>query len=495
MNIKFYFFLTLFIAQAFQLLADDTLKVEKDTVPALPVSERMADMMDSAWVDYVRSSRVKVEEYPFLEGEVITYSDSVYKKRIEEINLITPFEFVWNEPVSNSIHYFTRKRRRFIALCLGRSEMFFPMYEEKLKKYNMPLELKYLSVVESGLRPTVKSRAGAMGLWQFMYRTGMMYGLENNSYVDMRRDPELATEAACQYLSYLHRLYDDWSMALAAYNAGPGNVNKAIRRSGGYMTYWEIRDYLPRETQNYVPSFIATVYLMEYAKDHNIRPAEIKFYDFETDTVCLKKSLLLSHIDSLVGVPAEDLAFLNPIFEGDYIPINEEVKYCLRMPVDKIGKFLELEDTLYAMTETLENSEDEESFLAVEKQQYHYVRSGENLGVIAQKYGVSVNEIMGWNNMRSTRIRTGQKLIIRTTGKKSIKKESKPKSESKEEKKESQPKTPYKGEVAYYTIQKGDNLWDISQKKNVKLEDIESLNPGINSGNLKIGQKIKIPAP
>lgn len=482
-----FFAILLITICGFHSQAEDTLRT--DTTQLSPVSERMADMMDSTWIEYLRAIRKTDIEYELEENEVVTFDDSIYKYRIQQLNLVTPFDFVWNESVQNSIHYFTRRRRRFISLCMARSEMFFPMYEEKLKKYNMPIELKYLSVVESGLRPTAKSRAGAMGLWQFMYRTGKMFGLENNSYVDMRRDPELATEAACQYLTYLHKLYDDWSMALAAYNAGPGNVNKAIRRSGGRMTYWEIRDHLPRETQNYVPSFIATVYMMEYAQEHNIRPAPIRFYDFETDTVCIQKSLFLGHVDSLVGIPVEDMLYLNPIFEGEYIPINDEVSYCLRMPVDKISKFLEWEDSLYAMTEKLEESEDEDSFLALEKKEYHYVKSGENLGFIGQRYGVSVNEIMGWNNLSSTRLRVGQKLIIRTTGKKKISKEKKsPKSKEKEEQ-------PYKGKYEYYTIKSGDNLWDISQAKNVNLKDIESLNPGINSGNLKVGQKIKIPAP
>lgn len=505
-ELKYAIFL-FFISTGFTALSmgEDSLKV--DTTRQLPpVSSEMADMMDSAWVEYKRTLRRKNIEYSHEKDEVVVFPDSVYKKRVEQLNVVTPFDFIWNEKVQNSIHYFTKNRRRFISLCMGRSEMFFPMYEEKLKKYDMPIELKYLSIVESGLRPTAKSRAGATGLWQFMYRTGKMYGLDNNSYVDLRRDPELATEAACKYLSYLHGLYDDWSMALAAYNAGPGNVNKAIRRSGGYMSYWQIRDFLPRETQNYVPSFIATVYMMEYAEEHNIRPAPTRFYDFETDTVCIKKSVHFQHIDSLVGVSEEDMEFLNPIFDGQYIPINDELQFCLRLPVDKIGKFLEWEDTLYALTEELENSDDEDAIIALEKKFYHYVRSGENLGFIAERYGVGVSQIMGWNNLRSTRLDIGQRLIIKSKAKKKSskkekksKKEESPKQEEKKpekvEQKKDEKKATYMGSVKYYTIKQGDNLWDISQAKNVKLDDIKRLNPGINSADLKVGQRIKIPAP
>lgn len=419
------------------------------------------------------------------ENEVPQFSDSIYCERLNIMNEKSPFHLDCNDDVLSVISYFARKRRRFTAVTMGRSALYFNMFEEKLANHDMPIELKYLSVIESGLRPQVKSRVGALGLWQFMYRTGKMYGLEQNSYIDERMDPELATEAACRYLKQLYSMYGDWNMALASYNAGPGNVNKAIRRSGGKMTYWEIRPFLPRETQGYVPNFIAMSYMMTYHAEHNVIPREPMINDFETDTVCLRDGLHMQVIDSLVGWDIESIKALNPIYKTSYLPKDEKHR-CITIPVSYVGKWIEMEDSIYALDsiiyETLPEEEKEEE---LESSINHYVRSGENLGFIAERYGTSVSRLMDWNNLRSTRLRVGQKLIIygADAPKPQPKKESKPESND-------PPPTPTKGTI--YTIQSGDNFWDIAKKYGTTASKLQELNPAVNSSDLKVGQKIRV---
>lgn len=418
------------------------------------------------------------------ENDVPQFSDSVYCARLNLLNEKSPFQLDCNEDVLSVIDYFARKRRRFTAVTLGRSALYFNMFEEKLAKHDMPIELKYLSVIESGLRPQIKSRAGALGLWQFMYRTGKMYGLEQNSYIDERMDPDLATEAACRYLKHLYSMYGDWNMALASYNAGPGNVNKAIRRSGGKMTYWEIRPYLPRETQGYVPNFIAMSYMMTYHAEHNVVPRVPLINDFETDTVCLRDGLHMQVIDSLVGWDVENIKALNPIYKTSYIPKDEKHK-CITIPVSYIGKWIEMEDSIYALDSVIYEAIPEEEKEEIKSSINHYVRSGENLGFIAERYGTSVSRLMDWNNLRSTRLRVGQKLIIYGADAP----QPKPKKESKPESIDPPP-TPTEGKI--YTIQSGDNFWDIAKKFNTTTSEIQKLNPGVNSGDLKVGQKIRV---
>ncbi|PKR79659.1 lytic transglycosylase [Brumimicrobium salinarum] len=362
-----------------------------------------------------------IESLGYTDKDVPVFSDSIYCMRLDEMNEKSPFHLDCNRDVLSVLKFFTKNRRGFTSIVLGRSKLYFNMFEEKLAKHNMPIELKYLSVIESGLRPQVKSRAGALGLWQFMYRTGKYYGLTQNSYIDERMDPEMATEAACLYLKKLHSMYNDWNMALAAYNAGPGNVNKAIRRSGGKMTYWEIRPYLPRETQGYVPNFIAMSYMLTYHAAHNVRAREAKFHDFEIDTVCLKDGLHMEVIDSLINWSVADIKALNPIYKTSYIPKTTPPQ-CIQIPTSYIGEWINFEDSIYRLDsliyETIVEEEEVDQTVTV-----HYVRSGQTLGHIAGRYGTSVRNIMNWNNLRSTRLSIGQRLTIYTNGKPSTKKQ------------------------------------------------------------------------
>src|SRR5690554_899466 len=301
---------------------------------------------DYASTDAQTDSIIKALGYD--DKDVPDFADSVYCMRLNALNEMSPFHLDCNDDVVSVIRFFAKKRRSFTSIVLGRSKLYFDMYEEKLAKHDMPIELKYLSVIESGLRPQVKSRAGALGLWQFMYRTGKYYGLNQNSYIDERMDPEMSTEAAALYLKKLHSLYDDWNMALAAYNAGPGNVNKAIRRSEGKMTYWGIRPFLPRETQGYVPNFVAMSYMLNYHAEHNIKSREPFYHDFEIDTVCISKPLHMSTIDSIIGWNKEDIQALNPIYKTDFIPYTEKHK-CINIPSKYIEDWIVFEDSIYVL--------------------------------------------------------------------------------------------------------------------------------------------------
>jgi membrane-bound lytic murein transglycosylase D len=416
------------------------------------------------------------------EDDVPEFDDSIYCQRIAGMNEMSPFQLECNRDVISVLKFFAKNRRGFTSVVLGRSKLYFTMYEQKLAEHGLPLELKYLSVIESGLRPQVKSRAGALGLWQFMYRTGKYYGLDQNSYIDERMDPELATEAACLYLKKLHSLYDDWNMALAAYNAGPGNVNKAIRRSGGKMTYWEIRPFLPRETQGYVPNFIAMSYMLTYHAEHNVKAREAKIHDFETDTICLKDGMHMKVIDSIIGWSVEDIQALNPIYKTTYIPKTSPPQ-CISIPTKLVGKWVEFEDSIYVLDSLIY-----ESVVEVEEKErgdvtVHYVRRGQTLGHIADQYGVKVRSIMEWNNMRSTRLAIGQKLTIYSSS-------AAPKPKAPVASTNSQSKQPITGQT--HTIKSGETLWTIANRTGTTLEELKKLNPGLNYRDLKVGQKIRV---
>ena len=232
------------------------------------------------------------------------------------------------------------------------SDYYFPLFEESLDNYNIPLEVKYLAIVESALKPRAKSRVGATGLWQFMFGTGKEYGLNVSSYVDERSDPVKSTEAASKYLAKLYEIFGDWDLALAAYNSGPGNVSKAIRRSGGYENYWNIRPFLPRETAGYLPAFLATMYIFEFAEEHGFNKQRPQYHYVETDTIHIKKMITLDQVSDLLEVPIEELQFLNPSYKLDIIPFIEGEDYTLRLPRSVVGKFVSNEDSIYAFAQS-----------------------------------------------------------------------------------------------------------------------------------------------
>ena len=460
--------------------------------------ERFLEIVEQSLFEHYKEVWGKERAYEVIdsmgyeEKDRPTFPDSVYKARLEKLDKETVIDIEANDDMLRVIGYFARNRRKFTALCLGRSKLFFPMYEEYLDKYDIPIELKYLSVIESGLRPTAKSRVGASGLWQFMYRTGRMFGLDSDSYVDERLNPEKATDAACRYLKYLYGMYGDWSIALAAYNAGPGNVNKAIRRSGGQMNYWALRPYLPKETQMYVPNFIAMVYMMNYYAEHNIVPVEPKIYNYEVDTVCLTNVVRISYLDSVIGLSEEDFRYYNPTYKTDLIPQTANPQ-CITLPVEKIGLFLDKEKEIYAYEEWLDSNN--MSFVTLEKKKYHYVQPGESMAMIAEKYDVSVSDIKKWNGLKYTKVYPNQRLTVMIREKQYVAKtEVKNVKTSGSSGSSSNRKVnyTYDGKYKYYTLQNGESLWTVSQKLGIPFARIQELNRDLDPKRMQPGDKIRI---
>jgi membrane-bound lytic murein transglycosylase D len=367
------------------------------------------------------------------------------------------------------------------------SQFYFPLFEEHLDNYDIPLEMKYLAIVESALNPRARSKVGATGLWQFMYGTGKMYKLDVSSYVDERSDPIKSTEAACKYLSKLYDIFGDWDLALAAYNSGPGNVNKAIRRSGGYKNYWNIRRNLPRETAGYVPAFLATMYLFEYAEEHGIKAQKVDRTYFETDTIHVKSLITFDQISALVGVGVEELKVLNPSYKLNIIPYVKGKDYALRLPKTAMGKFVTNEEAIYAHVESQIKSKESPlpQLVKADDRIRYKVKSGDYLGKIASRYGVGVSQIKRWNGLRSNNLRVGQRLTIYSrravTTSQSTTNNTKTVSN--------------KAIVAgskIHTVQSGDSLWTISRKyPGISIENLREWN-GISGNNLKPGTKLKL---
>jgi len=297
---------------------------------------------------------------------------------------------------------------------MAKAKYYFPMFEQYLDEYDIPLEMKYLSIVESALKPRARSGVGASGLWQFMYGTGKQFDLKVSSYVDERYDPVKATIAACKYLSQLYTIFGDWDLALAAYNSGPGNVRKAIKRSGGYRNYWNIRPYLPRETAGYVPAFYATMYVFEYSDEHKIYSELPKFFDFQTDTIQVKRTISFDQISEIINVDEEVLTHLNPSYKLDIIPFIKDRNYAVRLPSDKVIEFLDKEQELYELA-TADDAKREKplpKYFEMDKRILYRVKSGDYLGKIANKFGVRVSSIKSWNRLKSSNLKIGQRLYI-----------------------------------------------------------------------------------
>ncbi len=430
--------------------------------------------------------------YNFPADSIPVYDDSVLIERIESLNQQSIFEVTFNKQVKTYINVYSVKRRELASKVLGLSEVYFPLFEEYLDKYNMPLELKYLAVVESALNPTANSRAGAKGLWQFMYGTGKMYGLKSTSLVDDRFDPYKATDAACRHLQDLYDIYGNWSLALAAYNSGAGNVNKAIRRAGGVKSYWAVWPYLPRETRGYVPAFIAVMYIMNYAAEHNIYPIKPDIFYAEIDTVIVNDVVSFDQISEVLNVPMDELKFLNPAYKTGIIPTTSDKKYILRLQHQYIASFIDNEKALYA--HKTEKGIEKEKLLAeikkAEERNIHIVRNGENLGLIAQKYRCSVSSLRSWNNLRGNTIYPGQKLVVFAPGYIGEKTASTSKSSSPTAK-----ATDISGrDKNYHIVQSGENLGLIAQKYNCNVTDLKNWN-NLSGNTIQPKQKLLVYKP
>ena len=351
------------------------------------------------------------------------FSDSVYIDRLSRIPAI--MEMPYNEIVRKFIDMYAGRLRNQVSFMLSACNFYMPIFEEALDAYNLPLELKYLPIIESALNPSAVSRAGASGLWQFMLATGKMYGLESNSLVDERRDPIKATWAAARYLKELYAIYGDWNLVIAAYNCGPGTINKAIRRANGKTDYWDIYNLLPKETLGYVPAFIAANYVMTYYCDHNICPMETNI-PASTDTVQVNKNLHFEQIADICGVSIDQIKSLNPQYKKNIIP-GDSKSYTLRLPQSHISIFIDQQDTIYAHRadelfrnrktiaindNTPPSSTRAKASVGKGTPTYHKIKSGETLGTIAAKYGVRIKDIQSWNGLRNTKIAAGKQLKI-----------------------------------------------------------------------------------
>jgi membrane-bound lytic murein transglycosylase D len=352
-------------------------------------------------------TKVKAREKP---GDSIpVFPDMVYEYRFAELAKKTPLDLEYNPLVRKYIEIYTIERRLDVSKILGLSKLYFPVFEYYLDKYDLPLELKYLPVVESGLNPMAKSSSGAIGLWQFLYHAGLMFDLEITSYVDERRDVYKSTEAACRYFKYLYQTFHDWHLVLAAYNGGPGVVRNAIERSGGKTNLWSLLPYLPEQTQNYVPAFLAMNYVMNFANEHHIEPAQPPYNFQNIDTLYINYAISFAQIEENIKISVDQLRLLNPRYKLDVIP-ETGGKQLLVLPHNLIASYLGYENRIQASS--ARNSQVAQN-TKLQKTTYT-VGKGDFLHKIAVKFGCNPADIRQWNNLPSDFIAPGQVLIIWT---------------------------------------------------------------------------------
>jgi membrane-bound lytic murein transglycosylase D len=445
--------------------------------------------------------------------------DSVYIQRLQAID--SHIDLSYNSIVRDVIVLYSGRRKNQVSVMLGLANYYFPLFEEIFDQYQLPLELKYLAIIESALNPRNFSRAGACGLWQFMLGTGRMYGLEVNTFIDERRDPRKSTDAAARYLKELYAIYGDWHMAIAAYNCGPGNVNKAIKRTGGKSSYWDIYYYLPKETRTYVPAYIAASYIMNYYKTHGIQPLKPGF-PIITDTIMIGNYLHLKQVADKLNIDINVLREINPIYRRDVIPARPEKPYPLYLPIEQVNNFIEIQDQVFAheRNKFFPNNQiknpgsmkaSAHSYTPPEvsgKDKVMYtVKSGDNVGFISEWFNIRIADLRYWNDLRGNLIREGQNLVIYVPKGKaeyysrfdqlSFNEKQlaigKTMSASSSMTKPSNNETERDNNYVYHTVRSGDNLWEIAKKyPGVTAEDIRHLNDISNTRGLTIGQTLKI---
>ncbi|CCG52039.1 Probable membrane-bound lytic murein transglycosylase precursor [Flavobacterium indicum GPTSA100-9 = DSM 17447] len=529
-----------------------------DSLKSTFVNHSTSSCIDERWMNELANSQLSKEMFYDIEhlniDEKVNYDfdTELFKNRLKKLDARSPFVIEYNPTLENTIKAFLKNRSKSIERQMALAEYYFPMFEEHLAKYNLPLEIKYLAIVESALNPKAKSRVGAGGIWQFMPATGKQYKLDISSYIDERHDPLKATEAMCHYMTNMYAIFGDWSLVLASYNCGPGNVSKAIRRAGGSTDYWEIRKYLPQETANYVPAFLATMYIYEFKKEYGLVPQKASVTYFETDTVAVKKAMSFKQLSELLDVSIEELEFFNPTYSKNHIPSYEDEIYFLRLPKNKIGLFVSNEEKIYAYVDYLENEKIRKAQLAkvqkrdsiakkdsvaialattgdveyekviekrikeIIKKDYHKVKKGETLSEIADKHNVSITDLRKWNKIKGSNINFGQSLVIQTKKKVSVnevvkkpikKSEIKPSetdvlvadtnptdktAESKEVVTTSAKKDRIEIKEDFYIVQKGDSIFSITKKfPNLTVEDLKKKN-NLPNNNIQPGMKLKI---
>ncbi|HQK38601.1 MAG TPA: LysM peptidoglycan-binding domain-containing protein [Flavobacterium alvei] len=505
-----------------------------DSIKKTFVKDNLASCVDSLWLKELTSldlfndisddiKNINIDEK--VDYELPT---ELLKQRLAAMDAKSPFNIEYNPGLENIIKSFLKNRKKSFGRLMAISEYYFPMFEEALAKQNVPLEIKYLAIVESALNPKAVSRMGATGLWQFMYQTGKQYNLKIDSYVDERSDPLKSSEAAAQYMSKMYDIFGDWDLVLASYNSGPGNVAKAIRRSGGQQNYWNIRKNLPKETQGYVPAFLATMYIYEYHKEHGIKPERALVQNFATDTILIKKQMSFKQIADLLDVSVSQLQLLNPSYKMNVIPYYGDQDHFLRLPKDKIAVFASNEDKIYAYVQrdldfrekpfqvtkaiVLNDTLNATQRVSLPKTKYYTVKSGDNLTEIANKYSVTVNDIKKWNSLKGSTVARGKslKIITNESVAKTVKNEPKSNntplevktnqqvasSESKVNKDDKTNKniksdTLSTAVASYYVVQKGDNLSSIAKKNNVSVAEIKDWN-NLSTNSIQLGASLQV---
>ena len=477
------------VADSLEMVLQERIDSENSGEAIVEESDIMMEMIDELQdIKYFEDNKLESSSkseniYNYPAGYVPTFPDSVYAERIARLRSQTTMELVYNKHVKSFIDVYAVNKREHTCKILGLADIYFPMFEEALDKYDMPLEIKYLAVVESALNPRAGSHAGAKGLWQFMYGTGKVYKLNVTSLVDDRFDPIKATEAACQHLQDLYDTFGDWFLALAAYNSGAGNVNKAIRRAGGLKNYWAVWPFLPKETRGYVPAFIAVNYVMNYSQEHNLYPIDPGIMADGVDSVTVHQPLHFDQLHEMLNIPMEDIKFFNPQYKASIIPATAKTPMSLRLPEQYINSFIDNEKELYAFKtkKGIDREKLEEEMKKVSDRSVHIVKSGESLGSIAKKYRISVNQLKTWNNLKSTTIYPGQKLIVYSSGA--------PMAQAGN----SNPVT-RSTEQTTHVVKSGENLSIIAKKYKCTVTDLKNWN-NLKSTNLSIGQKLKVYPP
>lgn len=469
----------------------EILPAEKDIIQDSAIvypesmTERLSDLLHNWQLD------LSGMELDCKRGQNVTFHDSVYLKRLH--SLPSEMELSFNSVVKNYIEMYAVRRRDQVSYMLALGDYYFPMFEQALDRHGLPLELKYLPVIESALNPVAVSRAGATGLWQFMLRTGKGYGLEVNSLVDERRDPYKSTDAAVRYLKDLYAIYGDWNLVIAAYNCGPGNVNKAIARSGGKRDYWEIYYRLPRETRGYVPAFIAANYIMNYYADHNICPVHSSPLTAALDTVQVNERMHFEQVAGVLDVPLNELQRLNPQFKQNVIP-GDFKAYALVLPTEKMYAFIEQNDTIlnYNKGRYFTHRANTDGYLDGSVSSvsgntanvYYKVKKGDNLSTIARRHGTTVAMIQSWNGLSSTRLSIGKQLIV---GKKEVAPQ--PAQQQLAQASVNNPDGKTQTINQYYRVKKGDTLGEIARQNGIQVAQLQSWN-GLKSSKIGIGDQL-----
>lgn len=526
-------------AQSFSInsVRSQSNKTFLDSIKRTFVNDNIASCVDSLWLKELTS----LDLYNDLETDIKTINldekvdyelpTELLKARLAAMDAKSPFNIEYNQGLENIIKSFLKNRKRSFERLMAISEYYFPIFEEALAKQNVPLEIKYLAVVESALNPKAVSRVGATGLWQFMYQTGKQYNLNIDSYVDDRSDPLKASEAAALYMTNMFKIFGDWDLVLASYNSGPGNVAKAIRRSGGQQNYWNIRKHLPQETQGYVPAFLATMYIYEYHKAHGIKPERAVVKQFATDTIMIRKQLSFKQISDLLDIPVAQIQLLNPQYKLGVVPAYNDKKHFLTLPSQKVALFTSNEDKIYAYAQyeldkrekpftrqqqafaSRDSLRSNDSSSVVTRTKYHKVRRGDNLSEIADRYNVAMSDIKRWNKLKNNKAPLGRnlKIITSETIAYKDKKEKKAKldtiavqkssdiaSAPVETKEVREPKVykeekivTFKDVTKTYKVKNGDNLGEISEKYGVTVAEIKKWNK-LKSNNIPLGKSLKI---